>query len=689
MSTTTYEELLQCPSLPTLPTVAVEILELTRDPNVKLKDIEKLVQTDQGLSTRVLRTVNSSLYSLRQPCSTINRSLAYLGLNAVKSLVLGFSLVDVSKGIGEDVDFDMSEYWRRVIYSSAGARHMAVAIRKCDPDEAFTCGIFQDIGMLAAIIGMGHDYVPALVQANNRHDKLPAIEKELFDYDHAEVGAGLAERWKMPDGIVTCVKYHHNPDAAPKEHRELVRAVYLGRLIAEALIDPTQARMIREAQSLVSTWYGKLSQSMDEIVQQTATSASDFAQVLDKKIGSSPEVSELMLQAQQAQIEQQIMAHRQVDELRQTNDDLEQAIVTDGLTRVGNRKFFDRELEQLFIDARDNGRKVGLLFSDADRFKSVNDTHGHQAGDAVLVELAQRLDTVIGDNGLVCRYGGEEFAVILPDHDVEAAAAQAEKIRAAIEAVPFDLRHVDCEPDELKVTVSIGVSALDADAGLMVDAPENLTAQADEAVYAAKEGGRNCVRISGREAPPAATSADPPKDTIGTVKPAAAPVTSSAPPPAQAEVPAAPVQPVRAAKASHDGRRTILLVEDDALAATLISAMFERVPNTTVIWVTGVDEARTVLSECVARTRPVPDIVVTDYQLRSQRATEVVEILRRSQLFRHVPAVIITATTDPVEFEACMNAGADEVYSKQNITQDLQGWMRELLAKYMTSERAA
>src|SRR5690606_24897223 len=92
------DQVLNCRSLPTLPAVAVELLQLMRSDKTTLKQIAKLVRSDQGLATRVLRTVNSPLYGLRQPCQSIDRALAMLGLSAVKSIVLGFSLMESARG---------------------------------------------------------------------------------------------------------------------------------------------------------------------------------------------------------------------------------------------------------------------------------------------------------------------------------------------------------------------------------------------------------------------------------------------------------------------------------------------------------------------------------------------------------------------------------------------------------------
>ena len=147
MSAATLDKVLASPKLPTLPAVATKMLQLTSNPDVELDDIADLVQYDQALSAKILKTVNSSYYSLRQPCTNIKRALTYLGLNTVKSLVLGFSLVDLTRH--NDDGFDLMDYWRRCVYSAAAARRIAMVTGTCDADEAYIAALMQDIGMLA------------------------------------------------------------------------------------------------------------------------------------------------------------------------------------------------------------------------------------------------------------------------------------------------------------------------------------------------------------------------------------------------------------------------------------------------------------------------------------------------------------------------------------------------------------
>ena len=100
------EEILSCPSLPSLPAVAVRVIELTSDPNVRLSDLGEMIETDQGLTTKILRTVNSSYYGLRQKCANIQKALVMLGLNPVKSLALSFSLVSAVQDGESEGEFD-------------------------------------------------------------------------------------------------------------------------------------------------------------------------------------------------------------------------------------------------------------------------------------------------------------------------------------------------------------------------------------------------------------------------------------------------------------------------------------------------------------------------------------------------------------------------------------------------------
>lgn len=176
--------------------------------------------------------------------------------------------------------------------------------------------------------------------------------------------------------------------------------------------------------------------------------------------------------------EQQLMASQEL--LKRSLENLEVLSTTDGLTGLHNRRAFEDRLKEEFERARRYNLPLSLLMLDADRFKEFNDACGHPAGDHLLKEIALILKGNARANDVVARYGGDEFAVILPNTDRSVAFHMAERLRRAAKVL--------CHPDQ-PVTISVGVSALKS---TMLDAHSLLVA-ADKALYDAKRKGRNRV----------------------------------------------------------------------------------------------------------------------------------------------------------------------------------------------------
>jgi diguanylate cyclase (GGDEF)-like protein/PAS domain S-box-containing protein len=168
------------------------------------------------------------------------------------------------------------------------------------------------------------------------------------------------------------------------------------------------------------------------------------------------------------------------DEIRLQNEELQIMARRDPLTGVANRRAFMSQFEGLFEEAAREGRKLSCVMADVDHFKSVNDSHGHAAGDEVIRRIAEGLVAEAPTPDLVCRYGGEEFCVGLPDLSLDEAAALADRVRRRVEAPGFT---------RVPVTLSFGVSAV----GLGADDAAGLIDQADEALYVSKGAGRNRV----------------------------------------------------------------------------------------------------------------------------------------------------------------------------------------------------
>lgn len=162
--------------------------------------------------------------------------------------------------------------------------------------------------------------------------------------------------------------------------------------------------------------------------------------------------------------------------------------ITDGLTRLKNKRYGLIRLDEAVYTAKRYEAGLGLVMCDIDHFKQVNDTYGHQAGDAVLKEVSHRIAMSVRQADITVRFGGEEFMLILPKTEVHQLVGIGEKIRQAVAASPVDLGSIGAW---LPLTISVGVAAFHAHS----DNREALIARADAALYRAKEGGRNRVEL--------------------------------------------------------------------------------------------------------------------------------------------------------------------------------------------------
>jgi two-component system cell cycle response regulator len=182
----------------------------------------------------------------------------------------------------------------------------------------------------------------------------------------------------------------------------------------------------------------------------------------------------------------QLRKKRYSDRLRQNVQISLEMAITDQLTGLHNRRYMSSHLDTLIESAKKSEKPIAFLIMDIDHFKSVNDTYGHDVGDEVLREFANRISTNIRGIDLACRYGGEEFVVVMPDTDIQLALSVAERLRGSIEKATFPISR---PPQQLAITVSIGMAGSEGP----TDTAQALLHRADRALYRAKREGRNRV----------------------------------------------------------------------------------------------------------------------------------------------------------------------------------------------------
>jgi len=211
-------KLQSCTSLPSPPKVALQIMEVAKNPEIEIDDVVHILTLDPALSVKILRLANSALYSHEKKVVTLQKAIMLIGLNGILSLALSFSLVN-SLRRKQDIGLDHRKFWRRALISGSSGLALAQACNRSDPEELFMASFIQDIGMLVL------DQVDPSLYAHPNVDQMShrnviAHEREHFGADHATVGSWLLQKWNFPEVLLTAIRYSDEPDQAPTETKD-------------------------------------------------------------------------------------------------------------------------------------------------------------------------------------------------------------------------------------------------------------------------------------------------------------------------------------------------------------------------------------------------------------------------------------------------------------------------------------
>lgn len=255
MNQNLIDRIINCADLPSLPAAALEVLKLTRDESVHLHAIANAISHDPALSSKVLRTVNSSFYGHSQSITTIRHAVTFLGIQSVKTLVLGFTILNEIHR-KTPVSFDYLAYWKRSLYAATAARTLASRLLESYQDTCFLAGLLMDIGMLVFDRVLGEDYGQVVSKARNHHE-LPSVETKILELTHASVITVLADTWKLPGLLANPMANHHKPQAVEDEtERKLALIVHLASRCADIFVDQKPAMSISDVRRLFMELYG-------------------------------------------------------------------------------------------------------------------------------------------------------------------------------------------------------------------------------------------------------------------------------------------------------------------------------------------------------------------------------------------------------------------------------------------------
>lgn len=488
------EKVLGCPKIPSLPAIAIKVIELTSDESVTMAKLAATIQNDQGLASKILKTINSAFYGLSRPCTTLAQAQIMLGLNAVKTLALGFSLVSsVKDASGED--FDYETYWRRGLYSGVASRIIADATKAADPEEAFLGGLMQDIGMIALQAALGPSY--ARIVNSVSHERLLRAEVEEIEITHPLVGSMLASRWRLPDPMLMCIKHHAQPSTAPPEFARIVQCVAIGNLAAATLMTEEPVRPMRQYLERCEQWFSIPRARAEELLGGIVKGAKEVAKLLELPGGKFPSAQGIIEMANDHLVDLALRNDQEVEQTARRNAQLEQAVLKDEQTGLATLRKFTLELQAQFDRARaEPDNDFSIIMLDIDGLGELNDQLGREAGDAVITGFARRLlQRFEPRRNLIARIGGDEFGILMARVNREEASRLAEDFRKSLAEAPIEMTGCDAAPGALSIKVSVGVTSFDDQTSGVFGRIEQIMHSTDSAMRMARKSGGNCVKV--------------------------------------------------------------------------------------------------------------------------------------------------------------------------------------------------
>jgi putative nucleotidyltransferase with HDIG domain len=203
-------------NVPTLPIVVSKILAATQDPRTSAEDVNKIILTDQALTAKILKLVNSAFFGFPRRIGTVTEAVVILGFGTIRNLAITASVFH-SFGTTGGGKFDRSAFWRHCVGVGVASRRIARMLNMPTHEDVFIAGLLHDLGKVVLDQYFRDDFREALALAKEKEQSLYVSEKEVFGLSHAEIGMWLAEHWNMPLFLCQTIGYHHEPSKATED----------------------------------------------------------------------------------------------------------------------------------------------------------------------------------------------------------------------------------------------------------------------------------------------------------------------------------------------------------------------------------------------------------------------------------------------------------------------------------------
>ena len=208
-------------NLPMLPQAVSTTLRLVDDPNSSQRDLERALEGDVAITAKIIRAANSAYYG-GSDVNSVGRAISFLGMTAVRSIVIGIAMQQMMAGKTHVRNFDKVAFWKHSLATAVGARIIGKLRMPAKAEELYCAGMIHDIGLIVFERYLPGELDECLAQAKATGTPLHLIELEMLGYNHAIAGGLLAKKWQMSETIQNAVRYHHEPDGDSKNYKTTI-----------------------------------------------------------------------------------------------------------------------------------------------------------------------------------------------------------------------------------------------------------------------------------------------------------------------------------------------------------------------------------------------------------------------------------------------------------------------------------
>jgi putative nucleotidyltransferase with HDIG domain len=260
--------------IPTLPTIVFELNKYLRDPDTSIKTVCDTIEKDQAISLKILKLVNSVFYGFKSKISDLRNAVVLLGYNAVRNAIVSLSVINAFPKRVKLMDFDISQFWKHSLAVAVTSKNIAQLSKKESPDNCFVGGLLHDVGKVILA-----QYFPKLFEAvwstlQNEHLTFYEAEQKSLPIDHSKIGAHLAAKWQLPQGLIDAIRWHHEFQPESKS-ANFVKNIYLANFIVNAYdmdpdlrmdlskMHPDVTKFMMDMMEDVGDWYTGLTAEID------------------------------------------------------------------------------------------------------------------------------------------------------------------------------------------------------------------------------------------------------------------------------------------------------------------------------------------------------------------------------------------------------------------------------------------